>query len=121
METFNSNTIRNHQPQIDETPDEREEAFTKQARENDHNRQETIKDELHSWIIWFIRAFLSAALVAGLIYFWHMITPEYFTWNECKIIRMHFLNEPQLNKVSAFFVTVVLSSTFTGYAKKYLS
>lgn len=100
---------------------EQQERNEAQSKQNEHKRQEVIKDELHSWIIYFIRAFLSAALIAGIVFFWHMITPEYFTWNECKLLKLHFLEEKQLEKVSAFFVTIVLSSTFTGYAKKYLS
>lgn len=91
-----------------------------ESKQNEHSRSEEIKDELHCWILWFIRAFLTAALIAGIVFFWHMITPEYFTWNECKIFKLHFLEEKQLEKVSAFFVTIVLSSTFTGYSKKYL-
>lgn len=101
--------------------DEQQKVNEAQSKQNDHNRQEDIKDELHSWIICFIRAFLAAALIAGMVFFWHMITPEYFVWNECKLFKLHFLEEKQLEKVSAFFVTIVLSSTFTGYAKKYLS
>ena len=100
---------------------EQQERNQAQSKQNEHERQEVIKDELHSWIICFIRAFLAAALIAGIVFFWHMITPEYFTWNECKLLKLHFLEEKQLEKVSAFFVTIVLSSTFTGYAKKYLS
>lgn len=117
---LDSNLTRHQEPHILPNPNENEEQYIQTARQNEHNRQETIKDELHNWILWFIRAFLAAALIAGIVFFWHMITPDYFTWNDCKLMKLHFLSDKQLEKVSAFFVTIVLSSTFTGYAKKYL-
>ncbi|MFY1028344.1 hypothetical protein ACE4RU_11720 [Actinobacillus seminis] len=92
-----------------------------EAKQKEHHRKEAIKDVLHSWIVMFIKLFLGAAALAGIIYFWHLITPTYFTWNGCPIFRMHFLSIEQLDKLSAFFVTVVLSSTFTSYAKKYIN
>lgn len=91
-----------------------------ESEQNDHSRKEAIKDELHCWVIRFIKFFLGAAALAGAIYFWHLITPEHITWNGCPILKLHFLPLEQLDKLSAFFVTVVLSSTFTSYAKKYL-
>ncbi|MCK3656804.1 hypothetical protein A4G19_14100 [Pasteurellaceae bacterium Macca] len=102
MESFDSDLTRGQSPETTSEPNEREEQYIVQARENEHNRQETVKDELHNWIIWFIRAFLSAALIAGLVYFWHLVTPEYVTWNGCPILRMHFLKAEQLDKLSAF-------------------
>lgn len=90
-----------------------------EAERKDHSRKEAVKDELHSWVILFIKLFLGAAALAGVIYFWHLITPEYFICNNF-ILKLHFLPTAQLDKLSAFFVTVVLSSTFTSYAKKYL-
>ena len=42
--------------------EEQQERNQAQSKQNEHNRQEVIKDELHSWIICFIRAFLAAAL-----------------------------------------------------------
>lgn len=99
-----------------------EQQLANQAESNqkDHDRKEAVKDELHCWVVRFIKLFLGAAALAGAIYFWHLITPEYFTWNNCPIFKLHFLPSTQLDKLSAFFVTVVLSSTFTSYAKKYL-
>lgn len=91
-----------------------------EAKQKDHKRKEAIKDELHCWIVRFIKLFLGAAVLAGIIYFWHLITPTHFTWDGCQIFKMHFLSNEQLDKLSAFFITVVLSSTFTSYAKKYV-
>lgn len=100
--------------------EERQLANQAESEQKDHSRKEAIKDELHCWILRFIKFFLGAAVLAGGIYFWHLITPEYFTWNKCPIFRLHFLQSEQLDKLSAFFVTVVLSSTFASYSKKYL-
>lgn len=85
----------------------------------EHSRKENIKSVLHWCIVIFIILFAIAAILAGVVYFWHLITPEVYKVDENKIITLHFLSDTQLEKLSAFFVTVVLSSTFTGYAKKY--
>ncbi|OZN25336.1 hypothetical protein CFY87_04160 [Actinobacillus seminis] len=69
----------------------------------------------------FIKLFLGTAALAGIIYFWHLITSTYFTWNGCPVFKMHFLSIEQPDKLSTFFVTAVLSSTFTSYAKKFIS
>ncbi|MBE2897260.1 hypothetical protein HPC38_10315 [Pasteurellaceae bacterium HPA106] len=91
-----------------------------ESEQKEHQRQEAIKDELHCWIVRFIKLFLGAAVLAGAVYFWHLITPEHFTWNGCPILRLHFLPQDNLDKLRSFFVTVALSSTFTSYAKKYM-
>ncbi|HHT7640397.1 hypothetical protein ACFHYN_02750 [Pasteurella multocida] len=97
-----------------------------EAKANLHNRKEEIRDELHCWILWFIRLFLGAAAVAGVVYFYHMIVPEKILWCSdkqgeeiCDFVKLHFLSPDKLDKVSSFFVTVVLSGTFAGYTKKF--
>lgn len=95
-------------------------AHQAESEQKEHSRKEEIKDELHNWVILFIKCLFGSAVLAGAIYFWHLVTPDYFTWNNCPLFKLHFLPSEKLDKLSAFFVTVVLSSTFTSYAKKYL-
>lgn len=98
-----------------------------ESKQKHHSRKEDIKDELHCWIIWFIRFFLGAAAISGAVYFWHMIMPPEFEVcytkdigiRECKMFSWHFLSTVQLDKISSFFVTVVLSGTFASYSKKF--
>jgi hypothetical protein len=81
----------------------------REAEESDHERNEKFKGHFDKIGICALYVLAGASLVAGVIWFWHIVTP----W--------HFLQTEQLSHLQNLLTGGVLVSVGTSYLKKRLA
>lgn len=87
------------------------EALERQAKENEHRRNEQFRDHFERLAI--LCLYLGALLIAvvGLTWVWHILLPQ----------GLHWLNADQVGKVQSLLLGGILTSVVTGHIKKRLT
>ncbi|MDA1311958.1 MAG: hypothetical protein O2968_01360 [Acidobacteria bacterium] len=73
-----------------------------------YRRDNTVKTHLHCATILGFWAFVLGVLGIGLVWFWHLVTPE--CW--------HYLSQSQEGEIKTILVTAITSAAMTRAAKK---
>lgn len=98
-----------HSPQTEDIPPT--DNLEQKAKEGKHKRHQNFQSSLNCIVILSLWAIFLSVLSCGVVYLWHMLTPEY----------KHFLTQTQLEQIRTFVVTAILSSSLTNYANRHIN
>lgn len=82
----------------------------RESEETEHDRAERFKGHFESISICAIWAISIVVALFGLIWFWHLVTPD--SW--------HWLKDPQIEKLQNIFAGIVLAGMLGDHFKKRL-